>query len=78
VSEHVGFQCFIRVSVSQFFVNGATHELLTRICTELGEFGKVVKIKKPENQRFASLALLWILFPAEREGFDIKAMYLHT
>ena len=58
MSEPVQFQCFSLIPVSQFFVNDATHELLTGICIELGEFGKVVKIKKPENQRFASLALL--------------------
>lgn len=39
------------------FIKG-THELLTGICIELGEFGELIKIKKPENQRFASLALL--------------------
>jgi hypothetical protein len=44
--------------VSQYIDNGANQEEITRICTELGQFGKVEKIKKPENQRFASLALL--------------------
>lgn len=56
--EHVHFQCIGVIPVSQFFVNDTTHELLTTFCIELNEFGELMKIKKPENQRFASLALL--------------------
>lgn len=56
--EHVHCQCVNSCPVSHFFVNLTTHELLTGFCIEVGESGKLMKIKKPGNQRFASPALL--------------------